>query len=115
MKYLLLTLQALLFTGMLAAQQSTAPVASVLDKRIDSLLLLLEKSKQDTNRVLLLYELGVHYNLGIQNKKTIECAAEALNLSQRLNYKRGECLAYYLLGINEQLKKNYSTLLNRQD
>jgi tetratricopeptide (TPR) repeat protein len=80
-------------------------------KSLTVLLLLLKYSKQDTNRVLLLYELGSHSNLSIKNKESLKYATEALDLSKKINYKRGECLAYYILGINSHLLNNYTESL----
>jgi tetratricopeptide (TPR) repeat protein/serine phosphatase RsbU (regulator of sigma subunit) len=65
--------------------------------KTDSLLNLLSKSEQDTNRILLLNELRRAYSSFLPSK-SFEYGKEALELSQKLNYTKGLANSYGGLG-----------------
>lgn len=79
--------------------------------KIDSLFQVLRTSKQDTNKVLLLYELSREFfnNDIIGSEKY---ANRALFLSEKLGYKRGAALSYSNLGIINYYKAIYGVALS---
>lgn len=79
--------------------------------KIDSLFQVLRTSKQDTNKVLLLYELSREFfNSDIVGSE--KYANRALFLSQKLDYKRGIALSYTNLGIINYYKAVYNVALS---
>src|SRR5687768_2267368 len=81
------------------------------DSKIDSLLSLLEKSKEDTSKINLLNVLSAH--LGHSNKmdEAIQYANQSLILSKKLKFKRGEATSYYNLGLQARNQANYTNAL----
>lgn len=77
-----------------AAQQ---PVQE--DKKKDSLLAILKKSKEDTLKILTLCELGVHASDSKQFKEVFEAGNQMMALSQKLDFKRGVALSHYILAL----------------
>ncbi len=78
--------------------------------KIDSLIVVLDKSANDTNRVILFNELS--YSLSnINPDKGLTYANEALKLSEQLKYENGEAQAYSNKGLNLTSKADYSTAL----
>lgn len=79
--------------------------------KIDSLFQVLRTSKQDTNKVLLLYELSREFfNNDIVGSE--KYANRALFLSEKLGYKRGIALSYTNLGIINYYKAIYGVALS---
>src|SRR4051812_42811083 len=74
----------------------------------DSLKLLLQKEKQDTNRVLLLAKIGISY---IFEKPEIGLTyvEQGLELSRAINYKRGEVTCLNALGHLNRMSGNYTS------
>lgn len=72
----------------------------------DSLKLLLQKEKQDTNRVLLLANIGISY---IFEKPEIGLTyvEQGLELSRDIHYKRGEVTCLNVLGHLNRISGNY--------
>jgi tetratricopeptide (TPR) repeat protein len=64
----------------------------------DSLKLLLQKEKQDTSRVMLLNELNFYYG-GNKPDTTMLLALEALSLSQRIGFVKGETASLNRIGL----------------
>ncbi len=87
MKYITLFLFICLFTKHTDAQINTK----------DSLKILLQKGKQDTNRVIQLVDLG-QANRAVKPDTSLRLAEEALTLSKRIGYSKGEASAYHLMG-----------------
>ena len=63
----------------------------------DSLKTLLQKEKQDTSRVMLLYQIAQTYNLNKPDTAML-LASEALSLSQRIGFVKGETSILYGIG-----------------
>lgn len=79
--------------------------------KIDSLFQVLRTSKQDTNKVLLLYDLSREFfNSDIVGSE--KYSNRALFLSQKLGYKRGIALSYNNLGIINYYKAIYGVALS---
>ncbi|MEZ4722337.1 MAG: tetratricopeptide repeat protein [Flavobacteriales bacterium] len=79
--------------------------------KIDSLFQVLRTSKQDTNKVLLLYDLSREFfNSDIIGSE--KYANRALFLSEKLGYKRGIALSYSNLGIINYYKAIYGAALS---
>lgn len=112
MKGLLLTIPALLFIIMLAAQQANVSVIPSTNKKIDSLLLVLKNAKPDTNKVVTLYELSILLHRNNTSEDIMKYASEALAISQKENYKWGIGISYYVMGFYEYAKRNYEQALN---
>ena len=72
----------------------------------DSLKILLQKEKQDTARVMLLTELAYAFNTNNPDT-TIVLALEALSLSQRIGFVKGEAASLIRVG------SYYNSLGNR--
>lgn len=74
---------------------------------IDSLENILRTSKNDTNKVKLIYKLGKLYR-NIDNSKAILYFNASLKLSDSLSYKNGVCEAYHGLGVMYSKEGNYN-------
>lgn len=82
--------------------------------KIDSLFQLLRTSKQDTNKVLLLYELSREFfNSDIDRAE--KYSNRALFLSERLDYNKGIAMSYNNLGIINYYKAIYNVALSYHD
>src|SRR3954447_872799 len=74
--------------------------ASAADSlKIDSLKKILVIQKEDTNKVNTLNELSAI--LDHDRNSAMQYAKEALSLSQKINFKKGEGNAYYQMGVAE--------------
>lgn len=79
---------------------------------IDTLLLLLKKQQEDTNKVNTLNELAwEYYASNFDNKQAEIYAGEALALAQKLEFKSGEATAYRRLGGIVINRGNYNEAL----
>lgn len=79
---------------------------------IDSMLTLLKKSKEDTNKVNLLGEI-THYYSTKELEKAVEYAEQALFLAKQVKFRRGEGSALLQVGnINNDLGKVESAVSN---
>lgn len=79
-------------------------------QKADSLQNLLQKSKEDTNKVNILVDLAM--DLWSSNpEKTIEYGKQAMELSKQLKYFRGEARSYQLFGVYYWQKNDYVTAL----
>ncbi len=85
-----------LFSNCLIAQKPVDAVATP-EKKGDSLLSIIKNSKQDTSKVLTLYQLGKYLLDSNLTDKLLPNGNEILSLSKTLNYKRGQGLGYYIL------------------
>jgi two-component sensor histidine kinase len=82
--------------------------------KIDSLFQELRTSKQDTNKVILLYDLSREFfNSDISRAE--KYSNRALFLSEKLGFKRGIALSYNNLGIINYYKAIYSVALSYHD
>lgn len=75
-------------------------------KEADSLLLLVEKAGEDTAKVYLLDDLTILYLDSLPEKAAVY-AGEALLLSRKIGFPKGEGIALLRLGGIEQVKGNY--------
>ncbi len=66
----------------------------------DSLLTLLMKTKEDTTRVNLLFDLSYYYDSHSKLDSTILWANQGLTLAQKIGYKKDEMNRKYLWPIN---------------
>lgn len=73
--------------------------AQVSNKKIDSLLSVLQTATDDSNKVKGLNELGWYMRISGNIEKGIEHELKAISLSQKLHYKTGEGKAYGNLGL----------------
>jgi len=81
-------------------------------KRIDSLLTVLETAKEDTVKVKLLNEVGYSYR-DIQPDSGLLYCQRAIALARKLSYKEGLSVAYNNSGVNYlRLSKYYDALEN---
>ena len=82
--------------------------------KIDSLFQVLRTSKQDSNKVLLLYNLSREFfNSDIDRAE--KYSNRALFLSERLGYKKGIAMSYNNLGIINYYKAIYNVALTYHD
>lgn len=82
--------------------------------KIDSLFQVLRTSKQDSNKVLLLYNLSREFfNSDIDRAE--KYSNRALFLSERLGYKKGIAMSYNNLGIINYYKAVYNVALTYHD
>lgn len=103
--YALFLFALVLLNGVLLAQDQP---------RIDSLFQELRVSKQDTNRVMVLYDLSREFfNSDIDRAE--KYSNRALFLAEKLGYKRGIAKAYNNLGIINYYKAIYNVALNYHD
>ena len=80
---------ALLFIKTLAAQQPGNPAALPADK-IDGLILVLKKAREDTNKVNILQELYFAYTTNKNYSEAVKYNNEALPLAKNLDIKRAK-------------------------
>ncbi len=94
---------------------SASFLASAQDQpKIDSLFQELRTSKQDTNKVILLYDLSREFfNSDISRAE--KYSNRALFLSEKLGFKKGIALSYNNLGIINYYKAIYSVALSYHD
>jgi signal transduction histidine kinase len=104
MKKLILSLCFLTLSQFLFSQQAR-------ENKIDSLLIVLKNSKQDTLTVNTFSRLSSAYYYS-DSKKNFQYAQKALELATKINYKKGIALANNNLGIYYYLKANYPLALN---
>lgn len=82
----------------------------------DSLVAVLQKQREDTNRINLLNELAwTNYSETYDYNKALEYAKEALTLSQKLGFRTGEATAYRRMGGIFVKKGEYQEALNVYD
>jgi len=74
----------------------------------DSLKLLLQNEKQDTNRVLLLAKIGTSY-IFEKPETGVTYVEEGLELSRIIEYKRGEAISLNALGNLNRMIGNYNS------
>jgi tetratricopeptide (TPR) repeat protein len=73
------------------------PAAAQNQKRIDSLLKVLPKYKDDTNKVIVLYDLG--WETSYRNlEEGLRYAEQALSLATKLKYEDGQVMAFHDIG-----------------
>jgi len=104
MKSLYITLLFLSANLMIAVGQT---------RETDSLKRLLSKTSEDTNRVVLLSQLGFTYRF----TKTDSCiilTEQALNLARKLNYRKGEVRALNTIGESLQTLGDFPKALERE-
>jgi signal transduction histidine kinase len=82
-----------------------------IEKKIDSLLIVLKNSKQDTTTVNTFSRLSSIYYYS-DSKKNLQYAQKAMALATKINYEKGIALAYNNFGIYYYLKANYPLALN---
>ena len=76
------------------------------NSRIDSLLTELSKTAEDTNKVNLLNRLSKSYQ-NTNPDKGIEFGKQSLEISKKLNWKKGIAVAYHRIGNNYYAKSDY--------
>jgi class 3 adenylate cyclase/Tfp pilus assembly protein PilF len=82
---------------------------------VDSLSQLIGSAKEDTNKVILLIELGTKVKT-TDPEKTIECCEKALKLSKLLGYNHGIANAQKLIGLEYYYQGKYAdALIHWQD
>lgn len=81
-----------LFLSILIVFSVSFIYTQALVSNIDSCLLVLKKSKNDTNKVILLQQIAGHYNIK-DLEKAKKYAEESIELSKTLGYKFGEIIS----------------------
>ncbi|GAB4376559.1 MAG: hypothetical protein Kow0075_03780 [Salibacteraceae bacterium] len=104
-KYLWIGIFVFGFTGIAEAQDQP---------KIDSLFRVLRTSKQDTNKVLLMYKLAREF-FNSDLDRAEKYSNRALFLAEKLGYKRGVALAYNNLGIINYYRAIYNVALSYHD
>lgn len=96
----------------LAAISFSVPAFSQAGREslIDSLRLKLQTAAEDTNKVHLLYQLSYHYPY-INPDEGIKCGKQALELAEKLSWKRGIADANATIGGNYANKADYANAL----
>ena len=82
-------------------------VSNGQNKTIDSLKKVLQTQKEDTNKVNTLIVLGTVLTDSIEYDFALKYADEALALSKKLNFKRGQAKAYNKIASVHQTRGNY--------
>ncbi len=86
-------------------------ISSAQVSNIDSLLLELKKSKEDTNRVNTLNNLAWNYITKGNNDAVIKYATMAREEGEKLNFKNGIAMSYHNIGVMYKRKANYEKAL----
>lgn len=77
---------------------------------VDSLTQALQDAKADSNKVILLQQLGFYYN-DAHPDKNLDFQQQALDLAKKIGFKRGELTSIAELGFLAMVKGNYPTAL----
>ena len=112
MRSFLLTIPALLFVWIVAAQQPGNLAAVSTDKKIDSLLLHIEKMSADTQKVKQLFQLCLSLNWNNLPPKLNQLAHEAMLISEREKFTKGKGLTLYIMGFTYYGQRNYQKALD---
>ncbi len=107
MRSLLLTIPALLMVTMLSAQESSATVDPGTGKKTDSLLQVLKKAREDTNKVKALQELSIAYITNNNDSEALKYNNEAWALATKLGYIKGEARCAYITGMSYYFRNIY--------
>lgn len=85
------------------------------DRVIDSMLQVLKTTKEDTNKVILLLNIGEQYER-VAPETSKQYYHQSLQLSQKIGYKPGEIkfASYYTAVLNMQGRFDSSLLLNKK-
>jgi serine phosphatase RsbU (regulator of sigma subunit) len=75
--------------------------------KIDSLLTVLKRTKEDTNKVNLLYNISDNYETIGEYDKGIQYGNQGVTLAQRIGYKKGEAKCYNIIGYIYQDQSDY--------
>lgn len=79
-------------------------VAHAQDSRTDSLIQLLSRSKEDSNKVNLLNQISA---ADIQSSSALDYAQQAVTLSDKIKYNKGKALAYKNIGLHHFIKSDF--------
>lgn len=79
--------------------------------KIDSLQNIINTTKEDTSKVNAMLEIGAEYK-NEDAKKTFEFANKAIDLAEKVNYKKGIASAKYLIGFTSYAKGDFSKAKN---
>ncbi|HLP63572.1 tetratricopeptide repeat protein [Flavobacterium sp.] len=77
---------------------------------IDSLLTELGKTKKDTVKASLLYDISINYTI-INPKKGLQYGQDLLTLSKKVEWKKGITLGYYTIGANYSSNSDFEKAL----
>ncbi len=89
---------------------SLPPARAQDQQKIDSIINVLAKTKDDTTKIILLSCLSFNYST-LNTNKGIKYGEEALELSKKMVWKKGIALASGNLGINYKAKSDYPKAL----
>ena len=97
------------------AQQPTAPVASVIDKKIDSLQLMLPKAKNDTAKANILLKISNEYLTINDFPNALKFAGMAMPFTQKKADEKSKAAVYYVFATVNQVKALYELSLAYAD
>ena len=113
-RYIIVNMKYILFLLFLTIHFSFLTLCEAQEKqgqaRIDSLLTQLPEAREDSNKVILLNDLGFTYN-SINPDEGLKYGGLGLQLAQKLNWKKGMAAADRILGMNYTVKSDYSGAL----
>lgn len=78
-------------------------------REIDSMMIVLSKAGEDTNKVKILTDMSYKYGF---IEKGLEYGIYAISLSKKLKWRKGECLGYYACGRNYADIGDYPTAMD---
>ncbi len=107
LKRLLLIIPFLSCVAVLNAQIVSSAEAESWDKKIDSILHVLQGSNEDIGKANTIFELGLLYDKKDNYDEVLKLGDQLLMLSQRLNYKDGTGFAYLLISKYHHKRKQY--------
>ena len=85
--------KTIIFLILISAFSSQTLAQKQGQERIDSLLTILSKTREDTNRVNLLVDLSLSY-YSISPDDGIRYGKEGLSLAEKLNWKKRDCICF---------------------
>jgi len=91
---------------------SSVSLSAQYNRKVDSLLNMLKKAKEDTNKVNTLNVLSKALWRTGNSPQGMKYAEEALMLAEKLNFNRGIVWAYENIGIHYEDQGNYAEALN---
>jgi signal transduction histidine kinase len=111
-KSFLVTALVLFSITILGAQEPGNFVDLPGNKKIDSLLLHIEKMSADTQKVKQLFQLCLSLNLNNLPKKLNELVDEAMLISEKEKFSKGKGLTLYIKGFTYYAQRNYQKALD---
>lgn len=110
--YLSISFLSLFYFTEARSQDPPPPFTPAIQKKVDSLNLVLQQSKPDSNRVLALYEMATWYGMSYRFLEAYKWSEKTLKAAEEIHFERGICLGYHLMGTYSGPARNFKLFLD---